>query len=126
MAFQPLWYTQQEILTLFAAPHHDYLKMNLDFSTPGEVQIDINPCILRINLAFPEKIMGVQSTLASNHLFQVGPPNEAHLLPEEQACIFHHTTTQLMFLSWVRQDIQTLLRSSQLGSNNRTRMTGAS
>jgi hypothetical protein len=56
---------------------------------------------------FPEKITGVASTPAADHLFQVRPINETKLLPEEQAREFHHTTAQLLFLSWVCWDIQT-------------------
>ena len=51
--------------------------------------------------------MGVQSTPAGDHLFQVCPPTEATFLREEQATAFHHTTAQLLFLSRVRRYIQT-------------------
>ena len=51
--------------------------------------------------------MGVQSTPAGDHLFQVHPANKAKFLPKEQARAFHHTTAQLLFLSRVRCDIQT-------------------
>jgi hypothetical protein len=79
-------------LNIVCGPRHDYLGMNLDFSKPGEVQIDMIPYIQKNISAFPEKIMGVQSTPAGNHLFQIQPPAEARPLPEEQACIYHHTT----------------------------------
>jgi hypothetical protein len=55
---------------------------------------------------FPEKITGVTSTPAADHLFTVCPTTEAKILPEEQACAFHHATAQLLFLSRVRRDIQ--------------------
>ena len=67
------------------------------------------PCIQKNISAFPKKIMGVQSTPASNHPFQLHPPAEARPLPEEQACINHHTTAQLLFLCHVRQDSQTAI-----------------
>jgi len=86
---------------------HDYLGMNLDYSTSGAVQIDMIPYITKINDAFPEKNTGVQATPAGDRLFQVRPPTEATFLSEEQARVFHHTTAQLLFLSRVRRDIQT-------------------
>ena len=49
----------------------------------------------------------MSSSLAADHLFQVCPPFDAKLLPEEQAQAFHHTTAQLLFLSRVHCDIQT-------------------
>jgi hypothetical protein len=81
--------------------------MILDFSTAGKVNIDMIPYIQKVINTFPEKIMGVQSTPSGDRLFQVCPPTEATFLPEEQANAFHHTTAQLLFLSRVRQDIQT-------------------
>jgi hypothetical protein len=57
--------------------------------------------------AFPEKITGVASTPAADHLFAVSPSSEAHLLPKDQTWAFHHTTAQLLFLFRVRCDIQT-------------------
>jgi hypothetical protein len=81
--------------------------MNLDFSKKGVVSIDMIPYINKIIETFPEKITGVQSTPAGDHLFQVRPPDEAKYLPKEQARAFHHTTAQLLFLSRVCCDIQT-------------------
>ena len=99
--------TDDKKLNVVRGHKHDYLGMNLDFSTPGEVKIDMINYIKKIIKAFPEKITGVQSTPAGDRLFQVCPPTEATFLPEEQARAFHHTTAQLLFLSRVRRDIQT-------------------
>jgi hypothetical protein len=65
------------------------------------------PCITKIFVDFPEKITGVSSTPAADHLFQIMPNSEAKILPEDQAPVCHHTMAQLLFISWVRQDIQT-------------------
>ena len=81
--------------------------MNIDFSHRGLVKFDMVGYIDKIILAFPEKITGHTSSPAADHLFKVRPTSEAHLLPEEQAMEFHHTTAQLLFLSRVRRDIQT-------------------
>ena len=94
-------------MNVVRGPRHDYLGMNLDFSTSGEVKIDMKPYITKVISSFPEKITGVQTTPASDHLFHVRPAHEARPLPEEQARAFHHTTAQLLFFSRVRRDIQT-------------------
>jgi hypothetical protein len=86
---------------------HHHPGMNIDFSTPGSVTFEMTKYIDKIITAFPEKITGVSSTPASNHLFQVRPLAEACILPEEQARAYHHSTAQLLFLSRVRRDIQT-------------------
>ena len=101
--------TDDKKLNVVRGPKHDYLGMNLDFSTPGTVKIDMTPYINKIVAAFPEKITGVQSTPAADHLFQIRPASEARPLPEEQARAYHHTTAQLLFLSRVRRDIQTTI-----------------
>jgi hypothetical protein len=67
----------------------------------------MTPYITKIIDAFPEKITGVSSTPAAYHLFAVHPSTEACFLPDEQARAYHHTTAQLLFLSWVCCDIQT-------------------
>jgi hypothetical protein len=80
--------------------------MNIDFSDPGSVTFDMIPYISKILTGFPEKITGVSSTPAADHMFNVCPQHEASFLPEEQARSFHHKTAQLLFLSRVQRDIQ--------------------
>ena len=99
--------TTDKKLNIVRGHKHDYLGMNLDFSSTGAVQIDMINYIEKVNDAFPETITGVQSTPAGDRLFQVRPHDEAKFLPEAQARAFHHTTAQLLFLSRVRRDIQT-------------------
>jgi hypothetical protein len=65
------------------------------------VKFDMVPYINKIIDAIPEKIMGVTSTPAADHLFAVRLSAEARLLPKNQARFFHHTTAQLLFLSRV-------------------------
>ena len=84
--------------------------MTIDFSNNTAVAFDMIPYINKIFTAFPEKITGVSSTPAADHLFNVRPPaEEAKLFPEEQARAFHHTVAQLLFLSRVQCDIQTTI-----------------
>jgi hypothetical protein len=81
--------------------------MNIDFSTPGNISYDMIPYLKKVIPEFPEKIMEVASTPAADHLFKLCTPTKAHILPESQAIAYHHTTAQLLFLSWVSHDIQT-------------------
>ena len=103
--------TNDKTLNVVRGHKHNYLGMNLNFSKKGEVSIDMVPFpfIGKIIATFPEKIMGVQSTPASDHLFQVQQHTKAKYLPEEQARAFHHTTAQLLLLSHVRRNIQTMV-----------------
>jgi hypothetical protein len=105
--------TADKKLNVTRGPRHDYLGMNIDFSSQGSVAFDMIPYINKVFDAFPEKINGVASSPASDHLFQVRPPLEAKLLPELQARAYHHTTAQLLFLSRVRRDIQTVGRKGK-------------
>jgi hypothetical protein len=73
--------------------------MNIDFSTPGDVSFGMIPYIRKILQEFPEKITGVASSPAADHLFKIRAPSDACLLPEKQATAFHHTVAQLLFLS---------------------------
>jgi len=84
--------TPDKKLTPTWGSYHDYLGINTNFSDPGTMKFDMVPYIDKISDAFPEKIMGVTSTLAADHLFAVHPSAEAHLLSEDQARGFHHTT----------------------------------
>jgi hypothetical protein len=83
--------------------------MNINFATSGSVSFDMIPYITKVITDFPERIMGVASSSAADHLFKIRPPNEARILPESQAIAFHHTAAQLLFLSRVRRDIQTVV-----------------
>ena len=98
--------TADKKLNVTRGPRRDYLGMNIDFSEPGSVRFDMIPCISKILTGFPEKIMGVSSMPAADHLFDVCPPHKVYFLPEEQVRSFHHTTAQLLFLLCVWRDIQ--------------------
>ena len=81
--------------------------MNINFTPSGSVSCDMIPYITKVITDFPERITGVASSPAADHLFKIRPPEEARILPESQAIAFHHTTARLLFLSRVRRDIQT-------------------
>ena len=83
---------------------HDYLGMEFNFSSEGEVKINMTKYIGKIIKDFPEEILGKQATPAGNHLFKVR--EDGHKLDEEQANAFHHTVYQLLFAAnRARRDI---------------------
>jgi hypothetical protein len=86
---------------------HDYLGMIFDFSKKGKVSVNMIEYIKNIINDFPEEIVGIKTSPAADHLFEIRDPSEARPLPEEQAMAFHHATAQLLFMSArARRDIQ--------------------
>ena len=78
---------------------HDYHGMIMDFSEEGKVSINMVEYIKTVIADFPEEIIGIKTSPAQDHLFEVRDESEARFLPEEQAMAFHHATAQLIFLS---------------------------
>jgi hypothetical protein len=78
---------------------NNYLGMNINFSNTSNISFDMIAYITKILNEFPKLIMGVASTPAADYLFKICAPSDAHCLPESQAIAYHHTTTQLIFLS---------------------------
>jgi hypothetical protein len=65
------------------------------------------PHIKKILQDFPENITGVACSPAADHLFTIRAPTKPCLLPETQ--VIDHTVAQLLFLSRVCRNIQTLV-----------------
>ena len=86
-------------MTIHRGKVHNYLGMDLDLSTPKTLKIGMIKYIKKIHEDFPEEIKLAADTPAAEHLFTVRKDNKDKLLPEEQALAFHHTVTQLLFLS---------------------------
>ena len=78
---------------------HDYLGMIFDFSEKGKVSVNMIEYIKNIINDFPEEIVGIKTSPAADHLFDIRDSSEARPLPEEQVMAFHHATAQLLFLS---------------------------
>ena len=56
---------------------------------------------------FPDEIRKTASTAAANYLFQVRGEAQTRKISEERAVAFHHSISQLLFLSGLTQyDIQ--------------------
>ena len=79
---------------------------DLDFNTPGTLEIDMSDYIQVILQDTPAKLRGASMVPAAKHLFTTHP-NAPKINPQEQE-IFHHLTMQLMYLSQRgRPDIRT-------------------
>ena len=87
---------------------HDYLGMKLDFSTPGEVKIDMKDYVKSMIECFPEKREFTATTPAALHLFEVR--KDVKVLSEEEAMQFHTMVAKGLFLcKRARPDIQTTI-----------------
>ena len=71
----------------------EYLGMNLDYTSPGEVKISMIPYIDNILKDFSEEIVGTAVTPGAELLFEVQEGANSTQLPERQ-CIKFHTMCQ--------------------------------
>ena len=99
-----------EKLTAERGKLHDYLGMDLDYSTPGKLKISMIKYLGMVLKDFPEDIGGAARTPAGDHLFQVQDEDDPEYspLPGEQAVAFHHAVAQLLIMAMrALRDIQT-------------------
>ena len=75
---------------------YSHLGMVLDYSTPGEVKVDMIKYIKDTVEIFIELISGVAATPAASHLSNVNA--YCVKLVEQLARVFHTTTAKLLFL----------------------------
>ena len=87
-----------ERMTVHRSKVHDYLGIELNFSTAKTLKIGMIKYINKIHEDSPEEIKSTSDTPTAEHLFYVHEYNQDRLLPEEQARAFHHSTAQLLFL----------------------------
>ncbi len=80
--------------------------MNIDFSDPGSATFDMIPDISKILTGFPEKITGVSSTPAADHLFNARPQHKASFDPLRSKPVPSITRLLSYFFSRVQRDIQ--------------------
>ena len=95
-------------MTVHRGGKGEYLKMHLDFTEPGVLQVDMSKYIDEIIEDFPEEVNKSSPSPHTDALFKIKEEEDAMILPEEQAVQFHHTTAQVLFLAtraW--KDIQT-------------------
>ena len=95
-------------MTVTRGKIHDYLGMDLDYTSKKELKVVMIKYLKKVMTDFPEAITSKAATPAADHLFDIRDEEEAKWLPEEQAQAFHHTVAQLLFLCMgARPDIQT-------------------
>ena len=76
---------------------HDYLGMILDFSVPGELQVNMIPYVKMVLANAPDDMYGWAPTPAAQHLYKVNEINPEPV-DADKAEIFHSLTMQLMYL----------------------------
>eukprot|EP00957_Ditylum_brightwellii_P027273 2062365-Ditylum_brightwellii.AAC.1 len=70
-------------MTVHRGNVHEYLGMDLDFSSPKVLKIGMIKYIKKIHKELPEEIKSVAATPAAEHLFEVCEDNKDMLLPKE-------------------------------------------
>ena len=88
---------QHSELSMNIGKRHDYLGMNLDFTTPGILEIDMSDYIQVILQDTPTNLRDTSMVPAAKHLFTTRPDAPKINLQEQE--LFHHLTMQLMYLS---------------------------
>ena len=112
-------------MTVHRGKVHDYLGMDLYFSSPKVLKIGMIKYINKIHEDFPEEIKSSAATQAAENLFDVREDNKYKLIPEEQAQEFHRTTDQFFLCAHVHGRIFEQQYSFYvLGAKNLMRMTG--
>jgi hypothetical protein len=74
---------------------HDYLGMKFDFSTPGQVHVNMKQYICELVDDFSEKISGTKEFPADEKLFS---PSEGPSLNRARAEEFHHVVAKGLFV----------------------------
>jgi hypothetical protein len=77
---------------------HDYLGMILDFSTPGELQVNMTPYVKMVLSGLPNDMRGKARTPAGSYIFKTNEENPVYL-DQDAADLFHSVTMQLMYLA---------------------------
>ena len=97
-------------MTVHCGKVHDYLGMDLDFSTANTLKIGMIKYIKKIHEYLPEQIKSSAATPAAEHLFDLCEDKQDHILPEEKSRAFNHSIAQLLFLcACARPDIRMLV-----------------
>ena len=89
-------YGQVREVTATRGPRHDYLGMTLDFSTPGEVKIDMKDYVKSMVEEFPLDLPGTSRTPANENLFKVDRGKPISSLKAEA---FHTFVAKALFLT---------------------------
>ena len=98
---------------------HDYLETTLDFSEDCKCIVDMKEYLGEILSRLPENMNVVATTPAADHLFKMR--DAVSKLNKERAELFHHITTQILFVAQRgRPDLWTAISflTKQVGEDN--------
>ena len=98
-------YGQVKDVTVTRGKRHVYLGMTLDYSSEGEVKVDMVDYVKEMVNGFPEELKKIQSAYPANgHLFDT---DKGSKLDDLRADIFHAVVAKALFLTMrARPDIR--------------------
>jgi Reverse transcriptase (RNA-dependent DNA polymerase)/Zinc knuckle len=98
-------------LTINRGRVHEYLGMNIDFTTTGKVKLTMIGYIKETLKGLPDDMGGTACTPATDDLFDVSQGDSTTaLLDKDRAEMFHHNVAKLLFLcKRTRPDVQTAI-----------------
>jgi hypothetical protein len=86
-------------LAMHTGREHNYLGMDMEFTSEGTLQVSMITYLKNVITGFPEMITGKVAMPAADHLFMIRDKKEARSLEQERRTAFHHTVAQLLFMS---------------------------
>ena len=98
-------YATIDKLTVQRGSIHEYLRMTVDFSTPGEVRLNLYDMIQRLINSLPGDMIGEKNTAAPSYLFDISNDNESPLLNSADKDTYHTINMKALFITRVRQDM---------------------
>lgn len=98
-------YGQRTPVAVHRGKTHDYLGMQLDFTTPGKVKVTMVDYIDQLLDEAPQEFPGTAPTPAARHLFDTS--DDASKLSDERSATLHHFVAKSLYLAKrARPDIQ--------------------
>ena len=92
-------------MTITQGKVHKYLRMTIDYSSPGKVIFLMIDYIGKMIDNIPEEMKGESATPAAHHIFDI--VSDATKLSQADSDLFHHFVAQLLYISdKARRDIQ--------------------
>ena len=96
-------------MTITQGKVHKYLRITVDYSSPGKVIFSMIDYIVKMLDDITEYIKGKSATPAAHHLFAIS--EDATKLSQSDADFFHHFVAQLIYLSkWAHPEIHLVHR----------------
>ena len=100
---------KEEPLSQSREKDHEYLRMTLDFSSPGEIQVKMLDYVDMVLSDLPKEMTGRAATPAANHLLKVNEKTSV-FLDNTKRELFVNLVVQLLYLSQrARPDLRTTI-----------------